>query len=219
MKFLIPLLTFLVCISQSSAAILVRYQFGTNLNPTSTDLLATASALGGTGTLRSNGGYALQSPQAVNSGYMQFTLTADSGYFLDLSDVAFQYDFLQTGGTASTVTGTFAVQYSLDGFATAGITLTSPQASYSSASNGVEASPTFGSDAVFNLTGIANTSSISFRIMLSNDGSLDTNQYRYAIDNLTVNGAMVAVPEPASISLLIFGLTGIVLSRRGRLAA
>lgn len=189
------------------AATLADYQFASNLNPTSDGASVTASALGGTGTGRSSSMYAFQYPQTGNSGYMEFTLTADTGYLLDLTQLNFAYYFAQTNGTVVNVTGTFSIQYSLDGFATAGIALTSPQASYTSTSGAIDSGIVIGdfSPASYSLASIPDTASVSFRIMLANDGSLNTSGYRYAIDNLNVSGDMLStIPEPS----IMAGISG-----------
>ncbi len=189
------------------AATLADYQFLTNLSPNSEDALVTASALGGTGTGRSSSFYAFQYPQSTNSGYMEFTLTADAGYTLDLSQLSFAYYFAQTTGTVVNVTGTYSVQYSLDGFATAGIALTSPQAAYTSTSGAIDSSIVIGdfSAASYSLVSIPDTASISFRIILTNNAALNTSGYRYAIDNLNVSGDMLStIPEPS----IMAGISG-----------
>ncbi len=200
------------------AATLADYQFGTDLNRTSEDALVTASALGGMGTSRSSGSYAFQYPQPANSGYMEFTLTADAGYLLDLTQLNFAYYFPQTAGTLLTVNATFSVQYSLNGFSTAGIALTSPQAAYTSTTGALDTAITIGdfSSASYSLVSIPDTASISFRIILANDAALNTNGYRYAIDNLVVSGDMLStIPEPASFAGLAgVGILGFAVWRR-----
>ncbi|MET0262267.1 MAG: PEP-CTERM sorting domain-containing protein [Rariglobus sp.] len=200
------------------AVTLAEYQFATNLNPTSEDASVTASALGGTGTSRSTSLYAYQYPQPGNSGYMDFTLTADAGYLFDLNQLDFAYYFPQTTGTPATVTATFSVQYSFDGFATAGIALTSPQATYTSTSGALDAAITVGdfAPASYSLASIPDTASISFRIILSNNAALNTAGYRYAIDNLVVSGDVLSViPEPSSVAALAgIAVLGFVLLRR-----
>lgn len=193
--------------SAGGAATLANYEFTTNLAATSTDSQVTATAFSGAGTSRSSSSYAFQYPQTANSGYMQFTLTAEEGHVLDLNSLSFVYYFAQTAGTNVAVTGTFSLQYSLDGFATAGVALTSPQAAYTSISGANDASITLSdfSPGSYSLAGIPETASIGFRIMLSNDGSLNTSGYRYAIDNVVVDGAVVVptvIPEPSSFALI-----------------
>lgn len=205
----------------AGAASLASYQFGTNLDYTTKDASVTATALGGTGTSRSSNSYAFQYPTAGNAGFMEFTVTAATGYLLDLNQINFAYYFAQSSGTVVPVTATFALQYSLDGFATSGIALTSPQASYASTSGAIDSSIVIGdfSAASYDLTSIPDSASVSFRIILTNNGSLNTSGYRYAIDNLLVDGAVVAdpqaVPEPSSYALWAgAAVVGLVAARR-----
>lgn len=211
-------LSVLVC-KQLSAATLVTYNFGTNLSPNSVDSQVTANTFNGTGTARSVNSYAYQFTQTANSGYMQFTLTANSGQFLDLNTIDFSYDFIQTAGTLANVTGTIALYYSADAFATAGTLIqsyneTSGAVISSGASTFTDVNPPV------SLSGIANTNSLTFRFVLTNNGGLNTINYRYGIDSVVIDGTVSAIPEPSAWGLILFvlGLGAVFLRTRRALS-
>lgn len=201
--------------TQSASAVeLANYTFVTNLNPTSSDPALTATPFSGTGTGRSVNNYAYQFTQSSNSGYMQFTLTANDGQLLDLSNISFSYDFIQTGGTMSAVTGTIALVYSTDNFATSGTLIQS----FNETSGAVISSgnSTFTLAGTLDLSAIPTTSSITFRFVFSNNSpGLDTSNYRYGIDSVIVSGSVV--PEPSTYALLFSGLAmGLLFFRRAK---
>ncbi|OPZ24372.1 MAG: hypothetical protein BWZ02_02856 [Lentisphaerae bacterium ADurb.BinA184] len=129
--------------------------------------------------------------------YVGFTLAADPGKTLDLTDVAFYYTF--NGGTG--YTATFTLRSSLDGY-------TADLAQF------VKPSSSGGYNAGWTSTGpialgsaFGNIASVGFRIFLSDD--VESNTYSLRLDNLTVNGEVI--PEPASAALL--GLVALAFLR------
>lgn len=200
-------------ICQSASAVtLVNYDFTTDLSPTA-PLTAGVSGTAFTGqTGRSTGLYVYRFTQTPAPYQMQFSLSATGGNLLDLSTISFKYDFLQSGGTVSNLNATFSLFYSLDNFASAG-TLVQTFNDSSGAAITMGA-PAFNNSGALDLSAIPNTASVSFRFVFANGDSLNTNTYRYSIDDVLVDGAVI-VPEP-SASLLAAAGTGIAFGIRRR---
>ncbi len=134
--------------------------------------------------------------------YFTFTLTADSGYELDLSSLA----FVVTKGGGST--RGFAMQTSATGFSTDGSTNINTStgdvsAGFSQTVTTQRGTPAF-TNVNLSLTGAAyqDLDSITFRFFTFAASNFQTVEY----DNFTVNGTVSLVPEPASL-----GLAGVVV--------
>ncbi len=132
----------------------------------------------------------------ANDAYMSFTVTADSGYFMDLDSLDFG---AYPGGSSER---SFAVYSSVGGFA-AGSELLS--VSYSAASSGVN----LYSIDLDSLSGYDDLDSVEFRFYVQAE-----NEYASInISNIEVTGT---IPEPATISL--FALSGLGAFALRRLA-
>ncbi|MGJ8673192.1 PEP-CTERM sorting domain-containing protein [Rubritalea sp.] len=197
----------------SQAAVLVDYQFndpadyniisGTassarvTWNATITAADTSASIFQGDGLqLFANGGLntaftstAGSAAEGADAGdSMTFTLSAGSGYTLDLTNLTFDLTANQ-GATA----------YHVDAYADGSLTAVE-----------LLASTTADGPFDLDLTGFASdVESIEFRINMDvfNSGNMQ-------IDNVIVNGDVVAVPEPSSASLLGLGGLALILRRR-----
>lgn len=215
----------------SPAAVLVQYTFDGYTQPASSGTAqgpfdastvnadATATQLASTGqniNVKSGGTHnanstsatlpVLRVPSPVTadaidiSKYFEFAVAPKSGYVLDLTNITFQ--------AASNTTGNqkFEVRYSFDGFAN----------SFTAGSGTTNAAAAFTYDNFsFNLLDAnagANetTGTTTFRFYNYNSGGVNPATY----DNITVNGAVSAVPEPASLGLL--GVAGAMFLRRRR---
>lgn len=201
-------------LSSASAVTLASYAFGTDLNVTSTAGNVTASAITGA-TGRSANSYAYRFTTAPAPYQMQFSVTAAGGFVLDLSTISFRYDFLQSGGTVVNWNSTFDLYYSTDGFATAGTLV--QQFADTSGTALTSGGPAFNNSGNLDLSALGDVNSISFRFVFANNSSpvLDTNTYRYAIDDIVVSGEVVSVPE-LSGSLMVAAGAGMISLRRRR---
>jgi len=196
----------------ASAVTLVNYEFGTDVNPTSS--AANVSGSGFTGqTGRSTGNYAYRFTTTPAPYQMQFSVSGTGGNLLDLSTISFKYDFLQSGSTVVNRNATFSLFYSLDNFATAG---TLVQTFADTSGDALTAgTPAFNSATGLDLSAIPDTGSVSFRFVFANGDGLNTNTYRYAIDDVLVDGAVI-VPEPATPLLAAAGIAASLGMRRCR---
>lgn len=128
--------------------------------------------------------------------YYSFTLTPGSGYNANLTSLTFLADATQGGGTIS-YTANFFVRSSLD--------------AYSSNLGTFSDGPSSSANASFNLHTVDLTApafqnldaAVTFRIYLYHTGTdaLSTNAITRS-DTYTLNGTMVAVPEPTTILLM-----------------
>jgi hypothetical protein len=146
----------------------------------------------------SGGGYftaAAWTGSAPGTNYFEFTLTPDAGYEFSLSAISFGYRATSTGPTA------FAVSSNLDSFASA------------------LASGTIANDSLWHSTGTLSitlsslTAPTTLRIYGSGASSgLGT----LRVDDVTLHGAVTAVPEPSTYAVLLglLALVGVMLRRR-----
>lgn len=199
------------------AATIASYNFATNLASGDSELNSTAADFAGSSGFDSwarstaEGGnfFTRNAPTSfnVNSGYIGFTVTAGSGYELDLSALSFNYGAQAASGS---YTQTLSLRTSADGFAA---DLAGTYSSNPLASNGNNASTP--QSASFDLSGAAfqNLSSLEVRIYLVNSAS--SNNYISRTDNVLLTGDVAAIPEPKT--LWIAGLLGaMILMRRRR---
>lgn len=135
--------------------------------------------------------------------YLNFSLSADSGYVLNLSSLSFA---VANAGSAPLPNGQWQVRSSLDNYATSLGTFSSNTTT-----------STFETKSV-SLTGsqFQNLSSIQFRFYLwdLNNSNIGTKALR--TDTVTLEGAVVVIPEPSSIALLLGGVGMLVCLRRLR---
>lgn len=133
--------------------------------------------------------------------YIEFTLTPDGGYTMDLEDITVYLQRSNDPGSATTV---FA-RSSLDSFGSTIDTLSS-----------IPVSPSGFANYSIDLTGSAYqdlTESVTFRLYAFG-GNNSSSSLRF--DDLTVNGT-AAIPEPATSAILLMGVAaGFALVRRRR---
>jgi len=228
--FLLAATTLLAAGPAAQAATLVEYTFATNTSPTTTgtnvasqNYSVPGSFSGGTiahttgsggnvyYTRNATGAPTSQAEALTNTFYSSFTLSADSGFALDLDQLSFQY-----GGTTPSdrsFTANFFLRSSVDSFAT-------DLGSFSLAIPLNTSAPLYASGAV-DLTGAAFqgiTGNVTFRIY--SFGTLDNPQFstasRARIDTVSLTG--VVIPEPTTWALLAGALTVTVILRRRRQA-
>lgn len=130
------------------------------------------------------------------SAYFQFTLTPDSGYQVNVTNISF--------GSRSTPTGptSLSIRSSLDSYSTS-------LASDSSLTAGVWSRKTPA------LTSISSTGALTIRLYgFGGTGSPSGANWR--IDDFTVNATVSAIPEPATYAAIFGGLAllGVMLQRR-----
>jgi hypothetical protein len=130
--------------------------------------------------------------QSATNGFYGFTLSIDPGYSVDITDVRFDGRATGTGVT------NYLTQYSTDNlnFFTLG-------------------SGTYANDSTWR-TNICNTSVPSgltgttyIRIY-----GFGQNSGGFNVDNVTLNGTVMAIPEPASMALLVLGLGALAFARK-----
>jgi hypothetical protein len=133
---------------------------------------------------------AKQTTPSPRRDYFSFTVTASSGYLLNLSSLSFQYAS-SSGFGANNLH--WAVRSSLDSYST------------DIASGATTANATWYTNPTIDLgTSYDNLSSITFRIYVWDDRARGKNEFGY-LDNIILDGVSV-VPEPATVALAIFGL-------------
>jgi hypothetical protein len=195
------ILVLLATLAAIPARAVVIAQYLLNNSATSSDTQAnsiagavSATGLGGLGyaTVASHQGLHLtagNTPGSVsaNNNYYSFTVTAMSGFVLNLNGANIQIQDYATYSGAS-----FVIRSSLDNYAS------------NIGSVSITTRNTWNSDTV-NISGAGfnNLNSITFHIYPT-DGSGGTSRHLY-FDNIILNG-IVAVPEPTTWALLGFGM-------------
>ena len=192
----------------SGAAILASYNF--NGATTSGDGDANSTATNFTSNYGSNSGLSgagnyfvrvqVTPAVATTTYYFSFTVTAASGFTLNLTDLTLEAALVDSSGPS----GTTFVRSSVDGYA----------ADLGSYTQTGTSGSTF-TDRSIDLSGAAyqNLSTITFRIYhYDTTDSADTTGLVHRIDDVILNGN--AIPEPASFALL--GLGGLSLLARRR---
>jgi hypothetical protein len=190
-------------IRTAPAAVLANYQF-TGSSRTSTDAEANStagiftdgsgitpgfSATGKPGPSIFAVGSSTGISQDVND-YFSFTVTASSGYQLNLNGFTLTFDAQNLDGDKGKQTANWAVRTSLDNF-------------NANVGNGTFKEKTFTTETTtFNGATFNGLTSFEVRVyMWDPRGSSETR-----FDNFTLNGLVVAVPEPVHYALGIFGL-------------
>lgn len=141
------------------------------------------------------GNAATAAAAVTNNKYFQFVVTANSGFFLNLTSLTFN----AARGGAGTPRG-YAVRSSADAFATDLITasLDTVRPTYT-AVNLPFTGPTY-----------ENLPAITFRIYSFSPGAGQSVDY----DDIVVNGSVVPVPEPSTLVLPALAGLGLLLRRR-----
>lgn len=198
------------CFSLSAwPSVLVQYDFGAAGTPLATpsaidanaddvtySFTAGAGVSSGFGLSTSSGNpvasayvnstYLTEAISSSSTDYVTFSLAANTGYHLDLSTLTFAYAF--TGGD-STQSATFGIRTSVNGFASDVGTINAMRQNTSGSS------VVWSSTSVdFSAASFDSLTTIEIRIYLADSGTLTNSFVR--LDNVTLNGASVAVPEP-----------------------
>lgn len=146
-----------------------------------------------------------EAASATSTDYLTFTVTAGGAYKLNLSALSFDYayTFTNTGTTTANV-ATYNVRSSVDNYVTSIATFTTNAQS-------TGANPTW-SPASIGLSAAAyqDLSSITFRIILADDGSTSATSF-FRFDSVLLSGAVTAIPEPSTYALLA-GAGGLALA-------
>lgn len=213
-----------------SAQTIVQYDFNTNLSATTADAnltvgditvgsgLDTAGRSGSSNSLfarasETDAANQISLANAITSNdYFSFTVDVDSGFEMDLTSLAFDLGYTRNGGFEGKQFRTYVLT-DIDGFTAANnlgfdtvdVDINGGSLQYP---NGTATISLAGAQ----FQGI--TSSTEFRLYISdNTGSAD---YIHRIDNVTLNGAVSAIPEPGTFALLggLFALGSVMLRRR-----
>jgi hypothetical protein len=147
------------------------------------------------------GSVANEAISATSTTWLGFTISANSGYELDLANLSFAYAFSYNSGTAPTTAATFDVRSSLDNYASSISVLTASV----DAANVVNWST---ASIVLTDPAYQNLGTVTFRIFL-NDGTNVNSESFLRLDTVTLTGT--AVPEPATYALLA-GMGGLALA-------
>lgn len=144
---------------------------------------------------------ATQPLSLTGNDYYEFTLTPNAGFQASLSSLMFDY------AISGNVTGNFFVRSSVDSFAAnVGSTATTSGSIFSTVTISLSASQ------FQNLT-----SAVTFRIYIYDNKSGNMSDL---LDNVIVNGDLLAVPEPSTWAMMGLGagLLGAIQRFRGRRA-
>lgn len=153
-----------------------------------------------------------EAASATSTDYLTFTVTAGGSNKLNLSALSFDYAYSFTGaGTTTANVATYDVRSSVDNYASSIATFTAN--AQSTGTNPVWSPASVG------LTAAAyqDLSSITFRIMLADDGSTSATSF-LRFDSVVLSGVVTAIPEPSTYALFA-GAGGLALAairRRGR---
>jgi len=141
----------------------------------------------------------------ASNGYYEFSLTANTGYELNLTGLSFDYDKNQLTGGGAKPAITFDLRSSLDGYASTLGAVVDP---------GNAATGTF-QTSIMNLSDI--TESVTFRIYLAKGNANFASAGLVHIDNVAVDGsvdALAANPEPTTLAIWGgLGLLGLLVAR------
>ena len=216
--------------SMVSADVIAQYNFSADLSATSADANVAAGAVGlGAGISGGNAGrsgsslslYARSSVthsanqisrvNAIADGdYFNFSVTPDAGYEMDLTSFQFDFGYTRNGSFEGKQFKAYLLT-SIDGFVDAGDIVGSKTIDI-----GPNTSTPVYTATTIDLSGAQFqniTSATEFRIYIADNTG--ANDYIHRIDNITLNGSVSVIPEPATFGLLGFGaLVTMVLRRR-----
>lgn len=213
--------------ASASAATLARYEFNGGVLTAATEDAHTdaANVVWGAGlpdagargfgagnqSLYARSSIVNETLSATSTDYVGFTLSAVSGYELDLGSISFTYGFSHgTAGGTPVQQATFSLRSSVDGFANDIASFT--RSSVASNSDFVTSGPISLSAPAYQ-----NLNSITFRLFLSDDG-VSTTTHTLRLDDFDVQGlsSVAAVPEPASFAALLAMCSGMLVASRRR---
>ena len=213
----------------AQADVVAGYDFASDLSVTTEDANVTANdftvGAGITGSGRSSGSKSLFARASLTDGanqislanaipandYFSFTVDVAAGYEMDLTNFQFDAGYTRNGSFEGKQFRTYLLT-SIDGFVTGGlIDFETVDATVNGASLQYPNGTTTISLAGAQFQNI--TTSAEFRLYLAdNTGSAD---YIHRLDNITLNGTVSVIPEPATMGLLgIGGLVTMALRRR-----
>lgn len=186
------------------AAVLANYQFtGNSLASTVTQPNTTVgtflsgpginagfSTTGNLGPSRTSKGKQTATSQNLDD-YFSFTVTASSGYKLNLNGYTLTFDAQNVDRSGGSQTANWAVRTSVSGFGSA---------NYSAG----PMTETFIAMTPTTFTGAGYDGLTSFEVRIYMWDPNGSGEMRF--DNVTLNGLVVAVPEPVHFALGIFGL-------------
>lgn len=230
MKTPLLALAAIICSSSAWAAVITQYDF--NYSPTAGRL--TPSAVAGNATaanvsysgiaggvssannffFQPSASSARTSTAAISSGdYLQFSVSANSGYTLDLSNLSFLYGG-ENGNSTNLYTVNFFVMSSVDNYASI-LGSTTPY-TVPTGSLTTNTPYTYTLDLSTN-SSYQNLSSVTFRIYsyIDNVTTYSTNM-RPRVDTVALNGTIAAVPEPGTATLVIVTAVGVGIMLRKR---
>ncbi len=208
-------LAFLV--SRADCATVASYDFATSAAVTTEDSNVTSTAFaassGFAASAWSSSGlnfFTRQAPLSfdVNSGYVGFTVTAEPGFQLNLTQLSFNYFATRGAPRSLDYTETLYVRTSADGFAA---DLSGNYSLNPFTSNGTVQS------ASFDLSGASfqGLGSLEVRIyQVINDTVNEFNDISRT-DNVLLQGSVAAIPEPSAVLLGILGSLLLLRRRRG----
>ena len=230
MKITFLALATIICSATSWSAVITQYDF--NYSPTAGRLTPSTVAANTTagnvtysgiagGVSSANNFYFQPSSSSArnqataisNSDYLQFSITANSGYSMNLSSLSFLYGG-ENGNSTNQYTVNFFVMSSVDNYSSVvGSTtpyIVLPGSSTSNTPN------TFSVD-LSALSSYQNLTSATFRVYsyIDNVPTYTTNM-RPRVDTLALNGTVAAIPEPATSILVGVGIIGFILRLRKR---
>lgn len=218
--------------SHSHAAVIVQYNFDTDLNASTADANITAGTVTSGAGISGDSGrsgftdslFALASATSTTSisvgtaiaadDYFSVTIGADSGYYMDLDSITLDYGYTNNSGPFGTKDLKAYVFSSFTGFVDAGDILGSEVIETTVDNNSLQypgGSPSLTVD--LSAYGyVWSGGAIEFRIYLADD--TNNSAYVHRIDNVTLNGIVAAVPEPSSTALLGLGSLALMLRRK-----
>lgn len=225
---------FVISIPRANAAMLVTYDFtGPSASPTSVGPGLTSATsftgqfgaeTGGFGVVTDGGQDAAWNDGTAAAHTEADAKTLDGGYYwqftvtpaipLNLTALDFDFGGERGGGGNTGFTAFYDAQYSLDGFATAGISVGTGSRVNGSNGNGYALQ-------AIDLTGVAGLQSVSTAVTFrfytwhgpDNDATLaDATSQETRFDNVLLSDDVV--PEPASLALLVIGGLMVMSHRR-----
>lgn len=197
------------------AATIASYEFVTSAAVTTADSNVTASNFAASSGFSaaawssSQNFFTREAPISfdVDSGYVGFTVTADSGFTLDLTSLSFNYWATRGAPRSSDYTETVSVRTSVDGFAA---DLSGTYSLNPFTSNGAVQS------ASFDLTGASFQGLSSFEVRIYQVINDTVNEFNdiSRTDNVLLEGSVSVIPEPSAALLGGLGLLALLRRRR-----